>query len=133
MTTTMIVTATATATTIATTAATARSCSDVSRRRRSRRSSSPTIPRSRPGRFGLLSFFFPPPRVDSVTFTGTGKWNGKAGYTFTVTATDKGEPGRRRDTFSLIVKDATGKVVTSVDDVIDGGNIQSTRLLFGWF
>jgi hypothetical protein len=49
------------------------------------------------------------------------------------TATDKGEPGRRRDTFTLIVKDGNGKVVASVDDVIDGGNIQSTRLLFGWF
>jgi hypothetical protein len=90
-------------------------------------------PRSRPSRFGPFSFFFAPPRVDSVTFTGTGKWNGKPGHTFTVTATDKGEPGRRRDTFSLVVKDATGKVVTSVADTIDGGNIQSTRLLFGWF
>ena len=46
-----------------------------------------------------------------MVFTGAGKWNGKAGYTFKVIATDKGEPGRRRDTFSLIVKDATGKVV----------------------
>jgi hypothetical protein len=90
-------------------------------------------PRSKPGRWGLFSFFFPPPRVDSVVFTGTGKWTGKAGYTFKVIATDKGEPGRRRDTFSLIVKDASGKVVASVDDIIDGGNIQSTRLLFGWF
>jgi hypothetical protein len=93
-------------------------------------------PRSRPGRFGsfgILSLLFKPPTVDSVKFSGTGKWNGKSGYTFVVTATDKGEPGRRRDTFALIVKDATGKVVASVDDVLDGGNIQSTRLLFGWF
>ena len=90
-------------------------------------------PQSVRRRWGILSFFFPPPRVDWVIFTGTGKWNGKAGYTFKVIATDKGEPGRRRDTFSLIVKDATGEVVTSVDDVLDGGNIQSTRLLFGWF
>jgi len=92
-------------------------------------------PRSRPngGRWGILSFFLRPPSVDSVKFTGTGKWNGKPGYTFVVAATDKGEPGRRRDTFTLVVKDATGKVVAAVDDVIDGGNIQSTRLLFGWF
>jgi uncharacterized protein YjiK len=90
-------------------------------------------PRSKPGRFGLFSFLFRPPTVDSVKFSGTGKWNGKAGYTFVVTASDKGEPGRRRDTFTLVIKDATGKVVASVDDVIDGGNIQSTRLLFGWF
>jgi hypothetical protein len=90
-------------------------------------------PSSRPGRWGILSFFFPPPRVDSVIFTGAGKWNGKPGHTFKAIATDKGEPGRRRDTFSLVIKDATGKVVASVDDVLDGGNIQSTRLLFGWF
>jgi hypothetical protein len=90
-------------------------------------------PRSHPSRWGIPSFFFPPPRVDSVIFTGAGKWNGKPGYMFNVMAADKGEPGRRRDTFSLVIKDATGKVIASVDDVLDGGNIQSTRLLFGWF
>jgi uncharacterized protein YjiK len=87
-------------------------------------------PAFRPGR----SFFFRPPTVDSVTFSGAGKWNGQAGYAFSVTATDQGEPGRRRDTFTLIIKDANGKIVASVDDEIDGGNIQSTRLrALSWF
>jgi uncharacterized protein YjiK len=90
-------------------------------------------PRFRPGR----SFFSAPPKVDSVTFVGTGKWNGKAGYTFRVTAADRGEPGRRHDTFTLVIQDSRGRIVASVDDTLDGGNIQSTRLgwfgLFGWF
>ena len=74
------------------------------------------------------------PRVDSVSFAGTGKWNGKPGYTFKVTATDQGEPGRRHDTFSLVIKDARGTIVASVSGDLDGGNIQSTRLRpFMWF
>ena len=69
------------------------------------------------------------PTVDTVRFTGTGRWNGRPGYTFEVLATDQGEPGRRRDTFSLVVKDPSGKIVTNVSDALDGGNIQSTRLM----
>jgi uncharacterized protein YjiK len=90
-------------------------------------------PAFRPGR----SFFSAPPTVDSVTFAGIGRWNGKMGYTFTVTATDRGQPGRRRDTFTLTVHDSQGRIVASVDDTLDGGNIQSTRLTWfpflGWF
>ena len=68
------------------------------------------------------------PTVDSVVFAGAGKWNGKSGYTFEVRATDQGEPGRNRDTFSLVVKDSRGTIVASVSGKIDSGNIQSTRL-----
>jgi hypothetical protein len=68
------------------------------------------------------------PTVDTVRFSGTGKWNGKSGYTFEALATDRGEPGRHRDTFSLIVRDGRGTTVASVNGAIDGGNIQSTRL-----
>lgn len=68
------------------------------------------------------------PTVDSVVFSGIGKWNGRTGYTFVATATDQGEPGRRRDTFSLVVKDSAGRIVAQVDDALDGGNIQSLRL-----
>jgi hypothetical protein len=69
------------------------------------------------------------PAVDSVRFTGTGRWNGRPGYTFDVTATDRGEPGRGRDTFSLMIKNSAGNVVASVSGTLDGGNIQSTRLI----
>ena len=50
------------------------------------------------------------------------------GYSFEVLATDQGEPGRHRDTFSLIVRDPSGNVVGNVNGTLDGGNIQSTRL-----
>ena len=68
------------------------------------------------------------PATDSVVFVGVGKWNGRSGYTFEAHATDQGEPGRRHDTFALVVKDSHGVVVGSVDGELDGGNIQSTRL-----
>ena len=70
------------------------------------------------------------PRVDSVTFSGAGTWNGRSGYTYMVTATDQGEPGSRYDRISLVVKDSRGNVVANVSGGLDGGNIQSTRLLF---
>jgi hypothetical protein len=63
-----------------------------------------------------------------VVFSGAGKWNGKAGYTFEVRASDRGEPGRQRDTFSLVVKDSRGGVVANVSGTIASGNIQSTRV-----
>jgi hypothetical protein len=68
------------------------------------------------------------PAVDSVMFAGTGRWNGMAGYTFEVRATDQGEPGRQRDTFSLIVKDSRGSVVINIAGKLDSGNIQSTGI-----
>jgi hypothetical protein len=70
----------------------------------------------------------PRPTVDTVKFSGAGKWNGRPGYTFEVTASDRGEPGRQRDTFSLLVKDSRGNIVASVNRSLDAGNIQSTRL-----
>jgi hypothetical protein len=74
------------------------------------------------------------PSVDTVVFTGTGEWNGQPGYLYTATATDRGEPGRGRDTFAIEVRNPAGQVVMthvgplSVADVLDGGNIQSHRL-----
>jgi hypothetical protein len=62
----------------------------------------------------------------SVTSAGAGLWNGKAGYTFKMRAADRGEPGRGRDTFTLVVKDGRGTVVLSIGGTIDDGNIQST-------
>lgn len=70
----------------------------------------------------------PRPTVDSVSFSGTGKWNGKPGHTFTARATDEGEPGVGRDTFAISVRDATGAVVATVGGTLAAGNVQSLRL-----
>jgi hypothetical protein len=80
---------------------------------------------------------FPPGRgleavVDTVRFRGVGKWNGSGGYTFEASATDGGEPGRHRDTFWLVIKDAHGNVVNDVSGSLEGGNIQSMRLSTTW-
>jgi predicted extracellular nuclease len=81
-------------------------------------------PNFRPGRA-------PRPTVDSVTFAGAGEWNGRSGYTYTAKATDRGEPGRGRDTFEVIVSDPAGHVVATFAGTLDGGNIQSLRLAYG--
>jgi hypothetical protein len=69
----------------------------------------------------------PPSGVDTVTFSGVGWWNGRPGYHFQVTASDRGEPGVGLDTFSLVVKAPTGEVVESASGALRGGNIQSLR------
>ncbi len=66
--------------------------------------------------------------VDTVRFSGFGRWNGLSGYSFEGVATDRGEPGRHRDTFSLLIKDPGGSVVANVNGTLDGGNIQSTQV-----
>ena len=80
-------------------------------------------PAFRPGRWSR-----PRPQADSVAFTGTGKWNGKRGYTFEARATDQGEPGRGRDRFAVTIRDSQGGIVATVDGVLSDGNIQSERL-----
>jgi hypothetical protein len=67
--------------------------------------------------------------VDTVTFTGTGRWNGHAGYTFDARATDAGEPGRGRDVFAITIRNPAGAVVASVDATLTSGNIDSLRPL----
>jgi hypothetical protein len=68
------------------------------------------------------------PAVDSVVFSGTGKWNGAAGYSFIAEASDEGEPGRGRDTFSITIRDPQGAIVVTTDGVLTSGNIQSLHL-----
>jgi predicted extracellular nuclease len=65
--------------------------------------------------------------IDTVSFSGTGWWNGAAGHRFEITASDRGEPGRGRDTFSLTIFAPDGTVVESVSGVLRDGNIQSLR------
>jgi hypothetical protein len=66
--------------------------------------------------------------VDTVTFSGTGLWNRRPGYTFDARATDAGEPGRGRDVFAITVRDAGGHVVASVNATISSGNVESLRI-----
>jgi hypothetical protein len=67
-----------------------------------------------------------PPQVDSVSFAGTGYWNGMPA-TFEASASDQGEPGATRDTFSITIR-VGGTVVAQVGGVLDSGNVQSSRL-----
>ena len=81
-------------------------------------SDDPTI---RPGRA-------PRPQVDTVLFTGTGVWNGRAGYTYEVRAQDSGEPGRHRESISIVIRDGAGAIVAQASGDLAGGNVQSGRI-----
>jgi hypothetical protein len=48
-------------------------------------------------------------------------------HDFEVTATDRGEPGRNRDTFSVVITRLDGRVVESLSGTLRAGNIQSVR------
>jgi hypothetical protein len=64
--------------------------------------------------------------VDTVVFSGVGCWSGKSGHTFEITASDRGEPGRGLDTFTVVIK-KNGQVVESATGTLHRGNIQSRR------
>ena len=66
--------------------------------------------------------------IDTVIFRGTGRWDGRSGYAYVVTASDRGEPGRGRDTFVIEITAPNGTVVFTGGGTISNGNIQSTRL-----
>jgi len=65
--------------------------------------------------------------VDTVRFSGTGRWNGRRGYTFDAVATDRGEPGRGRDTFSVTIRNGSGAVVAAFDGTVVAGNVQAVK------
>ena len=65
--------------------------------------------------------------LDTVVFSGTGSWNGVAGHRYEISASDRGEPGRGRDTFSVKVFSPAGVLVESVSGLLRDGNIQSLR------
>jgi hypothetical protein len=68
----------------------------------------------------------PQPQADTVSFAGTGYWNG-APATFEAVASDRGEPGVNRDTLSITIRVA-GTVVAQGGGVLNRGNVQSSRL-----
>jgi len=57
------------------------------------------------------------------TFTGQAEVNGVSGYSFTVTATDNGEPGKGNDYFSITLTNPSG-FYYHAQDSLGGGNIQ---------
>ena len=70
----------------------------------------------------------------TATWTGTGKWNGQSGYSFTVIATDSGQRsshadvhGRRAsaapDRFEITIRNASGVVVFTIAGPVSRGNI----------
>ena len=82
-------------------------------------------------RFSNSAGYAPGPRmrdaVDTVLFICTGSWHGVQGYRFEINASDRGEPGRGRDTFSVTVFAPNGKVVATAGGVLRDGNIQAMK------
>lgn len=68
---------------------------------------------------------YPASGIDTTRVAGSGAWNGVAGYSFELVATDRGEPGRQRDTVTLTVRDAQGTVVWQQGGAITSGNVDS--------
>jgi hypothetical protein len=68
------------------------------------------------------------PNIDTVHFSGIGEWNRHPAYRFEVFANDQGEPGRHRESASIVITDSSGGGVASVNGDLDGGNVQSRRI-----
>jgi hypothetical protein len=71
------------------------------------------------------------PQVDTVRFSGVGEWNGQGGYTFEVLAADEGEPGRHRESVSLVIRDSSGTIVAQASGDLADGNVRSSRIGHG--
>ena len=63
--------------------------------------------------------------ANSGTWTGTGRWTGVDGYTFTVSVVDNGTSGKKGDTISIVIKSPTNVTVftTNGPQPLKGGNI----------
>ena len=64
--------------------------------------------------------------IDTVTLTGTGRYDGQAGATIEIRFTDAGEPGRN-DTATITIRNAAGDVVLNVSNKLTFGNHQAHR------
>ena len=65
--------------------------------------------------------------ANSVSFRGTGKWDGQTGFTYVVNAVDNGEPGQGSDTVSIEVRSPGGALIYSAGGVLTDGNIQAKK------
>jgi Bacterial Ig domain/PKD domain len=62
---------------------------------------------------------------NTATWTGTGAWNGSAGYRYSVTVVDNGNGGKKAapDTISITIRTPGGTAVVSTNGPLKGGNI----------
>jgi uncharacterized repeat protein (TIGR01451 family) len=63
---------------------------------------------------------------NTATWSGSGRWNGQSGYTYTVAVQDNGQGGgnhKTPDTITLTIRNSSGTVVYSVSGPLKGGNI----------
>lgn len=65
----------------------------------------------------------------SATFSGTGRWNAKAGYSFVVTAEDRTNGGHGKDAISIEIRDPHGRLVYTAPGAtrLGGGSIWVAR------
>ncbi|MCA1586792.1 MAG: HYR domain-containing protein, partial [Acidobacteria bacterium] len=61
--------------------------------------------------------------IDTVRVVGAGVWNGSGGYTFELIVVDRGEPGRTRDSASIVVRAPGGPVVFERLGNLTHGNV----------
>jgi hypothetical protein len=66
----------------------------------------------------------PDASFDTISGSGTGRYNGQAGASIEFTFADAGEPGRN-DTATMTIKDASNNTVLSVDGTLRHGNHQA--------
>ena len=65
---------------------------------------------------------------NSVQFSGTGRWNGRNGYRFAVSASDTFVRYRHFDRVHITITSPTGEVVSEVEGRLQGGNVQFVRV-----
>ena len=58
-----------------------------------------------------------------ATLSGPAEVNGEAGWHYSLSVDDQGEPGKDADRFHLVLTDPNGQIAQEVDAVIGGGNI----------
>ncbi len=62
-----------------------------------------------------------------ASWSGTGRYDGTAGYTYQVTVVDNGNGGGKKktpDSINIVIRDASGAVVLSASGSLGGGNIK---------